>query len=156
MLLIFHITLMRKTGNLFHHSLVGIHIKKRGNILADYSKSFQPHTGINVLLHKLGVVSLSVIVKLREYYIPYLNKTVTFSAHYIFRTGTVLFTAIIVNLGTGTAGSCAVLPEIVCLTEAINSFLRNTDFFRPNFERFFIIKINTGIKSILRKSHSLR
>ena len=68
--LILQILLSGKTFNLCHHGLVGIHVKQRGYILTNYRKTFQSHSGINVLLNKLGVIALTVIVKLGEYHVP--------------------------------------------------------------------------------------
>ena len=69
---IFQIFFSGKTFNLCHHGLVGIHIKQRRYILANYRKTLQSHSGINVLLNEVGVISFAVIVKLREYHVPYL------------------------------------------------------------------------------------
>ena len=155
-LLVLQIMLMGKYGNLFHHRLVGIHIKERRNVLADYGKTLQSHTGIDVFLNQIRVMAVPIVVELREHNIPYLNKTVSFTAHHVFRSGSVLFSTVVVNLRAGTAGTGTMLPEIVFFSKTVHTLSRNTELFRPNTEGLFIVQINTRIKTILRNPYPFR
>ena len=124
--------------------------------MADYSKTLQSHTGIDVFLNQICVMPVSVVVKLREHNIPYLNKTVSFAAHHIFRPCSVLFPAVVVNLRAGTAGTGTMLPEIVFFSKTVHTLSRNTELFRPDAEGFFIVQINTRIKTVLRYPYPFR
>ena len=155
-LLVFQITLVGKFCNLFHHSLIGIHIKKRRNILADYRKSLQSHTGINIFLNQIRIMPMAIVVKLGEHNIPNLNKTVPFSAHNIFRTRSVFFSSVIVNLRTRTARTGSMLPEIVFLSKTVYTVCRNSEFLCPHTESLFIIQVNTWIETVLRNPNPFR
>ena len=155
-LLVLQIMLMGKYGNLFHHRLVGIHIKERRNVLADHGKTLQSHTGIDVFLNQIRIMPVPIVVELREHNIPYLNKTVSFTAHHVFRSGSVLFSTVVVNLRAGTAGTGTMLPEIVFFSKTVHTLSRNTELFRPNTEGLFIVQINTRIKTILRNPYPFR
>ena len=97
--------------------LHGIDVKHSIHILHHYGQTLQPHAGINIFLRQLRVVPMSVIVELREHIVPYFHKAVALASHLtVGLSAAVLDTSVVVNLGTGTAGTCAVLPEIIAFS----------------------------------------
>ena len=83
---------------------------------------------------------MAIVLELGEYVVPYLDVTVAFTSNGTARlAAAVLLTAVIVDLGTWTARTCAMLPEVVLFAEA-EDFLRwNTNFLIPDVECFIII-----------------
>ena len=83
---------------------------------------------------------MTVVLELGEYVVPYLNVTVALTAHGTARlAAAILLTTVVVNLGTRTARTCAMLPEVILFAEA-EDFLRwNTNFLIPDVECFIII-----------------
>ncbi len=47
------------------------------------------------------------------------------------------------------------LPEVVFLTEAVNTICRNTDFLMPNLEGILIVQINGRIEAVCRNANTL-
>ena len=57
---------------------------------------------------------MSIILELGKYVVPYLHVTVTVAAYGTAWFATAIFlTAVIVNLRTRTARTCAMLPEVI-------------------------------------------
>ena len=84
------------------------------NTLHYASKTLKTHTGIDILLSKLGVVALAVIIELGEYVVPDLHESVAIATGLtVGRAATVLDSTVEINFGAGTAGAGAVFPEIV-------------------------------------------
>ncbi len=97
---------------------------------------------------------VAVIVKLGKYVVPDLHIPVAVAAYGTIRlTAAVFFPAVIVNLGTGAAGSCAVLPEVVLLAKAENTLRRNPDFFIPDIKCLVVLQINGRIQAVGIKPH---
>ena len=95
------------------------------HILNDHCQTLQTHTGIDVLLLQLGVIAVAVVVELGEYVVPYLHVTVALTAYGTARFAAAVFlSAVIVDLRTGTAGTCAMLPEVVLFAEAEDTLRR--------------------------------
>ena len=129
----------------------GIHILHHGR------KPLKPHSGIYVLLFQLRIIALPVIVKLGEHIIPDLDIAVSVTAHGTLRpAAAVLLTPVIVNLGAGTAGAGAMLPEIILFPETENSLRRNSHFLVPDLKRLVVIFIDGRIEPVRVKSHHLR
>ena len=61
--------------------LVGIHGKQGIHALDHNSKALQPHARINILMLQFRVMTMSVIIKLGKYIVPYLNIAVAVAAH---------------------------------------------------------------------------
>ena len=100
---------------------------------------------------------MTVILKLGKYVIPYLNITVAFTAYCTVRlSAAVFFSPIVINLRTGAAGACAVLPEVVFLSKAENLLCRNTNLFIPDTKSLIVIQIYRRIETFRIKSYHLR
>ena len=95
------------------------------HILNDTARRSRPIPVSMFFCIQLGVVAVTVIVKLGEYVVPYLHVTVTVTAYGTARFAAAVFlTAVIVNLRTGTAGTCAMLPEVIFFAETENTLCR--------------------------------
>ena len=133
-----------------------IYIKNRIYILNNYSKSLKSHTCINVLLFQCCVVSVSIVLKLCENVVPYFHVTVAVTAYCTSWFSTAIFlSAVIIDLRTWTAWTCAVFPEVVFFSETENTLRRNSDFFVPDIECFIIIQIDGRIKAVCIKAYNL-
>ena len=121
---------------------VGIHRIYGFLILHHHGKTLKAHSRIDIFLLKLSVVSVSVIVELGKYYIPYLDKTVAFTAHHILRAGAVLFTSVVIYLRAWSAGALAVLPEIILTAELIYPRRIYMHLIPPYIEGLIILIIN--------------
>ena len=148
------------TGNFadfFHNVLHGINLKEIVNTLHNTSKPFQAHTGIDIGVVKRCIVAVTVGIKLGKHEIPKLGVTVTIAANAAgFFAATVLFAAVKINFGTGSAGAGAVLPEVILFTEPYNALSGNADLLGPNLKSFIIIQINGDPKLINRHFHYFR
>ena len=150
-LLIFYIC---KFTHFVAKCLQSIYIKNRINILNNNGQTFQPHTSIDVLLLQLAIIAFSVVLKLGEHVIPYFHVTVALTSDGTSRfAAAVFFTAVIVNLRTRTARTCAVLPEVVFFSETEDSVSRNTNFFIPDIEGFIILFVYRRIQTILIQTY---
>ena len=90
------------------------------------------------------IVAVAVVIKLGEYVVPDFDISVTFAAYGTVRTAAaVLLAAIIVNFGTWTAWTCAVLPEVILFAKFENTLCRNSDLFIPDIESLIILQINS-------------
>ena len=117
----------------------GVHVKQRGNILANTGQTLQAHAGVDVLLLELGVVVLAVVVELGEHHVPHLNIAVAVAAYGAAGLAAApLFTAVIVDLRAGTAGAGAVLPEVILFAKLENAISRNPNLLVPNAERLIV------------------
>ena len=129
-----------------HH---GVNIEERAHILADAGKTLKAHAGVDVLLLQLGVVVVAVIVKLGEDVVPDFDVTVAVAADGACGLAASKFlTAVIVDFRAGTAGACAVFPEIIFLAETEDSFRSDTDLFIPDIKSLIIILIDGGIETV--------
>ena len=143
-------------AHLIQKRLVGIHRKQGIHVLNNNCQTLQSHTGINILMGKLGIIPLAVTLKLGEYVVPYLNVAVALTAYSTIRlTAAVLLTAVIIDLGTGAAGTCSMLPEVVFLAKAEDPFRRNADLLVPDIKSLIVIQINRRIETIRIQPHHL-
>jgi len=132
--------LSRKGAYPVKEGFVGVDGEQGICILHYNSQALQPHARINVFLHQIGIIPMSVIVILGEHVVPYFDVTVALAAHGTARfPAAVFFSAVIVNFGTGTAGTCTVLPEVVLSSKTENPVSRNSDLFVPDLKCLFII-----------------
>ena len=89
--------------DLAHYILDCVNLEQIINSLNCTSKSFKPHTGINILGFHFSIVTVSVTVKLTEYQIPYFNDSITFACLFKAFKRTVAFSSVKMNFGTRTA-----------------------------------------------------
>ena len=133
-----------------------IYIKNRIYILDNNSQTLQSHTGINVLLLQLSVISFSVVLKLGKYVVPYFHVTVALTSDRTSRFAAAVFlTAVIVDLRTRTARACTMLPEVVFFSKTEDTLRCNADLFVPDLERFLIVLVNRRIQSFRVQSDYL-
>ena len=136
-----------------HH---GVHVEQGVDVLTCHSQTLQAHTGIDVLLHQIGVVAMAVIVELGEHIVPDLHVAVAFAAHGAAGlAAAVLRAAVIVHLGAGAAGAGAVLPEVVLLAEAEDAVLGKTDLVVPDVEGLVVVLVDRGVQTIGLQAHHL-
>ena len=130
-----------------------VDIKDRANILHYGSESLETHAGIDILILQLRIMAIAIPIKLGKYIIPDLNETVTVTAHLTAGlTAAVFLTAIIIDLGTGTTGTCPMLPEIICLSHTVNPVCRNTDLLIPDIISLIILLIDRRIETVRIKT----
>ena len=125
------------------------------HILHNNGKTLKTHTGIDVLICKLGIAALAVAVELGKYVVPYFHETVAVTSYLAIRlSAAVLQSAVIVNLGTGAAGTCAMLPEVITLSgngitvETRDLLGGNADFLRPDVKCLVILAVNGRIQTL--------
>ena len=83
---------------------------------------------------------MAIVLKLGEYVVPYLNVTVALTAYGTARlAAAILLAAVIVDLGTRTARTCAMLPEVILFAEAEDLLSRNTNLLVPDVECLIIV-----------------
>ena len=132
----------------------GIYIKDRIYILNNNCQTFQSHTCIDILLFQGCIVSVTIVLKLGKYIVPYFHITVAVAAYCTaWFTAAIFFSTIIVDFRTWTAWTCAVLPEVVFFSETEDSVSRDSDFFVPDIECFIILLINRRIKTVCVQSN---
>ena len=130
-----------------------VHVKERVHVLAHDGQTLQTHAGVDVFLLEFGVMSLTVVIELREDVIPDLDISVTVAANGAAGlAAAVLLAAIIIDLRAGTAGAGAVLPEVVLLAKAEDPFRSDADLFVPDLESLVIVHINRGIQAVRIKT----
>ena len=126
----------------------GIYIENGIYVLDNNSQTLKTHTGINILLFQSCIIAISVILKLGKYVVPYFHVTVAVTAYCTSRlAAAIFFSTVIVNLGTWTAWTCAVLPEVILFAKFENTLCRNSDLFIPDIESLIILQINRRIKT---------
>ena len=147
---------MRKFTNLIPQVLHRIHIKNGIHILHNNSQTLQTHTGINIFLLQQLIITFAIVLKLGKYIIPDLNIPVTVTSYCTSRlSAAILFSTVIINLGTRSARSRAMLPEVVLFPKTENALLWNSYLLMPDIPRLVILKINRRIQTLRIKSHNL-
>ena len=137
----------RNLRNVLHNILNCIDLKEVVNSLSDTGKSFKSHTCINIGMSKRSVIVVTVVFKLSENEVPELDKSVALTADVTVGTAAAVFLSpVVVNLGTGAAGTCAVLPEVILLAEAYHMTLTNADFLCPDVVGLVVVKIDADIE----------
>ena len=99
---------------------------------------------------------MSVVLELGEYVVPYLDVTVALTAYGTARlTTAVLLTTVIVDFGTRTARTSAMLPEVVLFAEAEDFLCRNADLLIPDVECLVIVQVYRRIQTVFFQSYNL-
>ena len=120
----------------------GVDIKNRSDLLNSYGKTLQTHAGIDVLLHKVAVISMAVIVELGEYDVPYFHETVAFAAHDILRSVAEFRSSVVIDLRAGAARTRTMLPEVVLFAELIDALSRHMHVVQPDIVGLIIVHID--------------
>ena len=145
------VALARNSANSIKYLSYGIYLKEVVHALHYASKTLKTHTRIYILLNKLCVVAVSVVIELGEHVVPDLHKAVTVATRLtVGRAAAVLLAAVKINLRARTAGPRAVLPEVICLTEAHDTLRRNAYLLVPYFKGFLVVLIDRGPKKLTR------
>ncbi len=145
-----------KSADVGAQSLDRVDIEHGIHILDDTRKTFQPHTGINILLLQLRIVIVAVVIELGEHIVPDLHITVAFTAYRTVRTAAAIFlTAVIIYLRTRSAGTRAVLPEIILLAELKYPLRRDPDLLIPDLPCLVIFQIDGRIEPVRVKPDHL-
>ena len=63
---------------------------------------------------------------------------------------------VVVDLGAGTAGTRAMLPEVILLAEAENAVGRDADLLVPDLECLVVVLIDGRIQAVLLEAADLR
>ncbi len=112
-------------------------------------QTFQTHSCINVLLFQCCIISVTIVLKLGKYIVPYFHVTVTVATNGTARfTTTVFLPTVIIDFRTWATGTCAVFPEIVFFAKFENSLSRDSDLFVPDVECFIIFQVYRRIKTV--------
>ena len=99
---------------------------------------------------------MAVVVKLGEDVVPDFHIPVAVAAHgAVGLAAAVLLPPVIVDLRAGTAGSGAMLPEIVRLAQPENPVRRNPHLPVPDLKSLFVVLIDGRIQAGLIQSHHL-
>ena len=131
-----------------------INIKNGIHVLYNTCQTLQSHSGIDILLFQFAVIAVSVVIKLGEYVVPDFHVTVALTAYCTVRfAAAVFFAAVIVDLGTWSARSGTVLPEIVFFSKLVNPVCRDAHLLVPDIKGFLIIHVNGRIQAVWIKSY---
>ena len=134
----------------------GIYIENGIYVLDNNRQTLKTHAGINILLFQSCIIAVSVILKLGKYVVPYFHVAVAVTANCTSRLAAAIsFSTVIVDLGTWTAGTCAVLPEVILFAKFENTLCRNTHLFVPDIKCLVIALEHRRIEAIRIKSDNL-
>ena len=97
--------------------LNGVDLEQVVNALHYAGETLQTHAGVDVLVSHFSVVAVSVAVELGEYQVPDLDNSVAVACLLKALKGAVFLASVEVDLGAGTAGAAAVLPEVISLAK---------------------------------------
>ncbi len=130
-------------GDLLHDVLNGVYLKEVLHTLHDAGQTLQAHAGIDVRLGHPLIVAVPVRIKLGENKIPELDIPVAVAAGPAGgAAAAVLLAPVEIDLGAGTAGAGAVLPEVVLLAQADDAGRIHAYLFRPDVEGFVVVLID--------------
>ena len=154
--LILFVSRMCELTYLVTQCLHRIYIKNGIYLLNNNSQTLQAHSGINIFLLEQLIVTLAIVLKLGKYVVPDFHVTVAVTAYRTARLpAAVLFSAVIVNLRTRSARSCAMLPEIVLFSKTEDTVLCDTDLLVPDIKRLIVLQVNGRIKTLRIQSDHL-
>ncbi len=147
LLAVLHASLLtNRVANEFH----GIHIENGVHALHDGCHSFQTHAGIYVFGCKLGIGAVLMRIKLRQNQIPEFHVSVTIAADLAIGAAAAIFgSAVVINFRAGTAGTCAVLPEIVIAPQFCDAIPRQTNPVMPDLTGLVILLEDGNMQLIL-------
>ena len=147
----------RYLHDVLHDVLDGVDLEEVVHALHDAGEALKTHTGIDIAALEAGIVIVAVVIKLGENEVPELNISVAVAADSAGRrAATVLLAAVEIELRAGTAGACAVLPEVILFAEANHMVGRNTELLCPDVIRLVIVLIDADIYLIRGHLEHLR
>ncbi len=137
-------------ADVLHNVLHRVHEEEVIDLLHDAGKALQAHAGVDVGVLQGRVVALAVALELCEHEVPHLYKAVALTADMAVGLATALLgSAVKVDLGAGTAGTGAVLPEVVLLAEAHHMGGVNADLLCPDVICLVVVLIDGYIELVL-------
>ena len=143
--------------NGLHDVLDRVDLKEVVDALHDAGQTFEAHTGIDVLVLERRVIVVAVVVELGEDEVPDFHVAVAVATDLAGGfAAAVLFSAVIVDLGTGAAGTGAVLPEVVFLAEADHVVFRDADVLRPDVPCLVIVFVDGAVELVRRDLQHFR
>ena len=146
--MVFAVLAVCQLADLVAQGADSVDVKEGLDILYCNGQTLQAHTGIDIFVLELGVIAVPVIIELRKDDIPDFHEAVAFAAHDILGTVAPFFSAVIIDLGAGAAGTGAVLPEVVLFTKLIDAVLRNVHVILPDLESFVVVLIDRRIEAV--------
>ena len=136
----------RYLHDVLHDVLDGVDLEEVVHALHDAGEALKTHTGIDIAALEASIVIVAVVIKLGENEVPELNISVAVASDSAGRrTAAVLLAAVEIELRAGTAGACAVLPEVILFAEANHMVGRNTELLCPDVIRLVIVLIDADI-----------
>ena len=143
-------------ADLFHNVADCVNLKNIAYALHNARKTFKTHTGVDIRVRQTVVISVFVLVKLREYEVPEFNISVTFTADFaVGFSAAVFLTAVKIYFRAGSARALSDFPEIVLFAHTHNPVGRNADFFRPYVKGLVVVLINRNPKLVHGKLQNL-
>ena len=135
--------------NVVKHLANGVNLKHVVNALHYASETLKTHAGIDVLLCELGVGAIPHVVELSEYVVPNFHKAVAVTTGLaIGRATAILNAAVKIDFGARAARTCAVLPEVISLTEANDVLGVNAYLLHPNVVGLLVLNVDGGPKQV--------
>ena len=147
-LMLFAVFTVGKLTDLVAQGADSVDIEKGLDILYCHSQTLQAHAGINVFLDQIRIMTLAVVVELGKDDVPDLHVAVAFAAHHIIGAVPPLLSAVIVDFSTGTAGTGAVLPEVVLFAEFVDPVRRDMHGVQPDFISFVVPLIDRRVQAL--------
>ena len=143
----------RYLHDVLHDVLDGVDLEEVVHALHDAGEALKTHTGIDIAALEAGIVIVAIVIKLSENEVPELNISVAVAADSAGRrTAAVLLAAVEIELRAGTAGACAVLPEVILFTETNHMVGRNAELLRPDVEGLVVVQIDApGVVAYITK-----
>ena len=143
-------------ADLFHNVADCVNLKNIAYTLHNARKTLKTHTGVDIRVRQTVVISVFVLVKLREYKVPEFNISVTFTADLaVGFSAAVFFAAVKIYFRAGSARALSDFPEIVLFSHTHNSVGRNAHFFRPDVKSLVVVLINCNPKLVHGKFQNL-
>ena len=128
-----------------------VHLEHIVHALHHTRQPFQTHAGVDVLMLQLRIGAVAHVVELGEDVVPDLHEAVAVAAGAaVGRAAAVLFAAVKIDLGAGSARSGAVFPEVVLLAEPGHVIRRNADLLRPDVKRLVVLHVDGGVEPLCR------
>ena len=156
-LLVFVVVDTGDVGNGLHDVLDRVDLEEVVDALHDAGQTLETHAGIDVLVFERRVIVVAVVVELGEDEVPDLHVAVAVAADLAGGlAAAVLFSAVIVDLGAGAAGTGAVLPEVVFLAETDHVVFRDTDVLRPDVPRLIVVFVDGAVEFVRRDLEDFR
>ena len=127
----------------------GVHLKQVAYALHNARQTLQTHTGVDVGLGKQLIVTLAVGVELAEHEVPDLHIAVAVAADAAGGLVAAVFLAAVkVNFAAGTAGTGAMLPEVVLFAEAHHVAFGDADDLSPDVVSLVVLLIDRDVQAV--------